>query len=46
MIVTLGELAAEVGHVLKRGQCSIGERFLKLAANLTECPHQSAILKE
>ena len=46
MIVTRGEMAAVVGHVLKRGECSNGEQLLKLAAYLTECPHQSAILKE
>ena len=37
-------MAFEVGHVLKRGECSSGEQWLKLAAYLTECPHQSAIL--
>ena len=45
-IETLGEMAVEVGHVLKEGECGSGEQFLELASYLTECPHQSATLKE
>jgi len=35
-----------VGHVLKEGESGRGEHFPELASDLTECPHQSAILKE
>jgi len=39
-------MAVEVGHVLKEGESGRGEHFPELASDLTECPHQSATLKE